>query len=396
MPPVLLTRSGTIGVISVDHPPVNALSHVVREGLAAALAAAADDPKLKIILIICEGKTFFAGADIREFGQKPREPRIRGLAQQIEDGAKPVVAAIHGTALGGGLELALGCHYRIAAAGARFGLPEVKLGLIPGGGGTQRLPRLIGVERALDLIVSGEIIDARKALSLGIVDAIVSGSLRDEALAFSERLPARVMASRRIGLRNILGVTPEWLDEAEKLVARRARGLLAPLHCAKAVRAACELPLADGVRAEAILAEGLVGTPQARALRHVFFSERKATGKNLLLAGAELRAAYVETIAALLREGAAASRLKAVLRRFGFERIGAHFPGSADGRSGAHVRTDDQVILQRVLHALHRAGEACFDEAAGIGPAEIDVTAIRTIGFPTYRGGPMFIKGEKI
>ena len=280
MPPVLLTRSGTVGVISVDHPPVNALSHVVREALAAVLAAAADDPKLKSILIICEGKTFFAGADIREFGQKPREPRIRGLAQQIEDGAKPVVAAIHGTALGGGLELALGCHYRIAAAGARFGLPEVKLGLIPGGGGTQRLPRLIGVERALDLIVAGEIIDARKALSLGIVDAIVSGSLRDEALAFSERLPA------------------------EKRVARRARGLLAPLHCAKAVRAACELPLSEGVRAEAILAEGLVGTSQARALRHVFFSERKAAGKNLLRAGAELRAAYVETIAALLREGA--------------------------------------------------------------------------------------------
>ena len=228
MPPVLLTRSGTVGVISVDHPPVNALSHVVREALAAVLAAAAADPKLKSILIICEGKTFFAGADIREFGQKPREPRIRGLAQQIEDGAKPVVSAIHGTALGGGLELALGCHYRIAAAGARFGLPEVKLGLIPGGGGTQRLPRLIGVERALDLIVAGEIIDARKALSLGIVDAIVSGSLRDEALAFSERLPARVMASRRIGLRNISGVTPEWLDAAEKRVARRARGLLAP------------------------------------------------------------------------------------------------------------------------------------------------------------------------
>ncbi|HEV7998139.1 MAG TPA: enoyl-CoA hydratase/isomerase family protein, partial [Stellaceae bacterium] len=164
-----LRRDGRIAIVIADNPPVNALKHEVRAGLAEALRRAGDDNAVEAVVIACAGRTFFAGADITEFGQKPRSPSLAEVIAQIEAMPKPVVAALHGTALGGGFELALACHFRVAAAAARMGLPEVKLGLLPGAGGTQRLPRLIGPEKALRMIVTGEPLGAAQALADGIV-----------------------------------------------------------------------------------------------------------------------------------------------------------------------------------------------------------------------------------
>ena len=182
--PVSYELVDDIGVITVDNPPVNALSHAVRQGLDDAIQAARQDAS-RVVLILCAGRTFIAGADITEFGKPPREPHLPDLCNTIEASPKPVVAALHGTALGGGLEVALSCHYRSAVPGAKLGLPEVKLGLLPGAGGTQRLPRLIGATAALDLIISGNPVDARRAASLGLVDRVVEGDdLREAALAW--------------------------------------------------------------------------------------------------------------------------------------------------------------------------------------------------------------------
>jgi len=172
-----LRRDGEIAVITADNPPVNALKHEVRAGLAEGLKHAREDTGVKAVVIACAGRTFFAGADITEFGKPPRAPSLHDVIAAIEAMPKPVVAALHGTALGGGFELALACHFRIAVPAARVGLPEVKLGLLPGAGGTQRLPRLVGPEKALEMIVTGEPIGAAEARVGGIIDEIVEGDL---------------------------------------------------------------------------------------------------------------------------------------------------------------------------------------------------------------------------
>ena len=186
--PVTLGRDGDVGIITINNPPVNALSQPVRAGLISALTAAAADNAIAALVIHCDGRTFIAGADIREFGKPPQPPGLTEVIDAVENCPKPVVAAIHGTALGGGFELALGCHYRVAVATARVGLPEVKLGLLPGAGGTQRLPRLIGPEAALEMIVSGNPVPAGKAAARGILDEIVEGDLRSGAIAFARKL----------------------------------------------------------------------------------------------------------------------------------------------------------------------------------------------------------------
>src|SRR5210317_196856 len=185
--PVSYELVDDIGVITVDNPPVNALSHAVRQGLQDAIQAAQQDAS-KAVLIVCAGRTFIAGADITEFGKPPREPHLPDLCNTIEASSKIVVAALHGTALGGGLEVALSCHYRCAVPGAKVGLPEVKLGLLPGAGGTQRLPRLVGAQAALDIIISGNPIGAEQAASLGLVDHVVDGELVESALAWCRGL----------------------------------------------------------------------------------------------------------------------------------------------------------------------------------------------------------------
>jgi 3-hydroxyacyl-CoA dehydrogenase len=273
--PVKLIRDGGVGIITVNNPPVNALSQPVRGGLKAALSEANADPGLSALVIHCEGRTFIAGADIREFGQPLKLPGLDEVIDAVENSPKPVVAAIHGTALGGGFEVTLGCHYRVAAPSAKVGLPEVKLGLLPGAGGTQRLPRLIGPETALPFIVDGVPIAAPKASALGIIDQIVEGDLRAGAIAFARKVAAEKRLLRKVSNLTVRVENPNFFAEFEKSIARKQRGFLAPFHCIKAVQAACELPFAEGCRRERELFLELMASPQSRAQRHVFFAERE-------------------------------------------------------------------------------------------------------------------------
>ncbi len=229
--------------------------------------------------LVCEGNTFIAGADIKEFGKPPQAPSLPDVIDSIENSRKPSVAVIHGTALGGGLEVALGCHYRIARKDAKVGLPEVKLGLLPGAGGTQRLPRLAGVAKALDMIVSGQPIGAAEALEHHIVDELFEGDLVEAGLAYAQRLIDEGRGPRRTG-EQTAGL--EGADNAELIaakhaeVAKRMRGLFSPLRCIAAVEAATKLPLAEGLKRERELFAECLQSPQRAALVHSFFAERQA------------------------------------------------------------------------------------------------------------------------
>ncbi|MCQ6262905.1 3-hydroxyacyl-CoA dehydrogenase NAD-binding domain-containing protein [Alcanivorax sp. MM125-6] len=266
---------GDIGVISVNYPPVNALGQGVREGLVACLRQGLDDDQAKALVVIGEGRTFPAGADIREFGKPPQGPALPDVVAEYEASDKLVVAAIHGTALGGGLEVALGCDYRVAVDSAKVGLPEVKLGILPGAGGTQRLPRLIGAQKALEVIVAGNPVKAKDALELGVVDELIGGDLLEGALAFARKLAADNAPLRRIRDLQAKKEDPDLFSNFEKSIARKQRGFKAPFHCIKAVQAAVELPFDEGMKRERELFAELLVSPESRAQRHVFFAERE-------------------------------------------------------------------------------------------------------------------------
>ena len=270
-----LRRDGEIGVVTVDNPPVNALKHEVRTGLAEALRQTRDDAAIKALVVACAGRTFFAGADITEFGKPPQPPGLGDVIAAIEAMPKPVVAALHGTALGGGFELALACHFRVAASGAHVGLPEIKLGLLPGAGGTQRLPRLIGPEKALKMIVTGDPIEAREAVAEGVIDEIVDGDLTAGAIAFARRAVAESRPLRLVRDREDKLVAEGFADAAEVLT-RRLRGREAPAACVEAVRNAIVLPFDEGLKREGELFRRLVAGDQSKAQRHIFFAEREA------------------------------------------------------------------------------------------------------------------------
>ncbi|MGA6097848.1 3-hydroxyacyl-CoA dehydrogenase NAD-binding domain-containing protein [Stutzerimonas marianensis] len=276
---VRLERRGAIALITVNNPPVNALGHAVRAGLQAAFQAAEADPEVTAVVLVCEGTTFMAGADIKEFGKPPQAPSLPEVIEVIEGSRKPSVAVIHGTALGGGLEVALGCHYRIARPDAKVGLPEVKLGLLPGAGGTQRLPRLAGVEKALDMIISGQPIGAAEALEHHIVDELFEGDLIEAGLTYARRLVEEGRGPRRSGeqTRGLEGADNEALIRAKHAeVAKRMPGLFSPLRCVAAVEVATKLPLAEGLKRERELFTECLNSPQRGALIHSFFAERQA------------------------------------------------------------------------------------------------------------------------
>jgi 3-hydroxyacyl-CoA dehydrogenase len=279
-PSVDLSRDREIAVVTADNPPVNALKHEVRAGLAEALQRTRDDAAVEAVVIACAGRTFFAGADIAEFGKPPRAPGLGEVIALIEAMPKPVVAALFGTALGGGFEVALACHFRVAAPTAQFGLPEVKLGLLPGAGGTQRLPRLVGPEKALRMIVTGEPIGAAEALAEGAVDEIAEGDLVGAAIAFARRAAAehRPLARLRDRDDRLLPIRadPRSFDLAAAALTRRLRGREAPAACVEAVRDAFTLPFDEGLRREGERFRKLVTGDQSKAQRHVFFAEREA------------------------------------------------------------------------------------------------------------------------
>ncbi|HKT71860.1 MAG TPA: 3-hydroxyacyl-CoA dehydrogenase NAD-binding domain-containing protein [Steroidobacteraceae bacterium] len=276
-----LTSQGGIAVLTIDSPPVNALSTAVRAGLDLGFRAALADGHIQAIVLICSGRTFIAGADISEFGKPDTGPDFPALMRFIENASKPVVAAIHGTALGGGLEVALICHYRVAVPAAKLGLPEVKLGLLPGGGGTQRLPRIVGVEAALDLITSGRSLDAAEALAAGLLDAVVEEShLREQAIAFAQRIVAEKRPLKRIrDLDDKVAAArgkPEIFTQFRRANARAFRGFKAPENIIKSIEAAVTLPFDAGMQRELELFTELLQSPESAAQRYAFFAEREA------------------------------------------------------------------------------------------------------------------------
>jgi 3-hydroxyacyl-CoA dehydrogenase len=280
---VTVVRDGDVGVLTVNNPPVNALSPGVPEGIMAGVEAFQKDATVRAIVLIGGGRTFIAGADIKEFGkitsgQKRDDVGLRTLLRTLENCPKPVVAAIHGTAFGGGLETALACHYRVAMAAAQVGQPEVKLGLIPGAGGTQRLPRLAGVAKAAEMCATGEPVSATDALRAGILDRIVDADLLQGAVAFAREVADRVGPPRRTrDLTDKLGdrsAALQALQAVRDSVRKRARGLMAPGKALDAVEAAVTLPFDEGCRREAELFRECLFSDQSRGLIHVFFGER--------------------------------------------------------------------------------------------------------------------------
>src|SRR5215471_6296863 len=275
--PISTRRHGDVLIVLSNNPPVNALGAAVRQGLVAAIGEAEADADVKSVVIACEGQTFFAGADITEFGKPPQQPWLPSVVDTIENCSKPVVAAIHGTAFGGGLEVALGSHYRVAVPSAKLGTPEVKLGLLPGAGGTQRLPRVAGVKKALEMCATGNPIGAKDAFACGLVDRLVEGELIQHAVAYAEEVkdvrPLPKSSERQDKLNEC---APDTFDTFRKENARKFRGFDAPEANIKAVKVACEKPYSEGVIEERKLFMELMSGTQAKAQQYFFFAERKA------------------------------------------------------------------------------------------------------------------------
>ena len=275
--PISTEIHGHVLIIRSDNPPVNALGASVRQGLVAGIEEAEATADVAAVVIICEGQTFFAGADITEFGKPPIMPWLPQVVDRIEACTKPVVAAIHGTALGGGLEVALGCHYRVAVASAKLGVPEVKLGLLPGAGGTQRLPRVAGVEKALQMVTSGAPIGAQEAYDIGLVDRLIEGDLLQHAVAYAtEVAQVRPLPLASAKQDKVDGTDPAVFDDFVKANARTFKGFEAPMKNLEAVRAATLKPYAEGVLDERKLFMELMSGEQAKAQQYFFFAERKA------------------------------------------------------------------------------------------------------------------------
>jgi 3-hydroxyacyl-CoA dehydrogenase len=353
-------REGPVAVVTIDNPPVNALSHAVRAGLAEAAGTLVPEAGVRAVLLICAGRTFLAGADIREFDQPFRPPGLGEVVDRIADSPVPWVAAIHGTAFGGGLEVALGCHWRIAVPSAQVGLPEVRLGIIPGAGGTQRLPRVAPLATAVEMVTTGNPLAAPAALGAGIIDRLAEGDLREAGLALAREV--MVVPVRRMDPAPADDGGADWAALAAE-VARRARGQESPGRALEALRAAFRLPLAEGLRAERAIIEPLFASPQSLALRHAFFAERAVAkppglgeakprpldrivvaGGGLMGAGiaaAALGAGLAVTLIERDADAAAAGRARVADLVGGAERRGLIGSAEAEGRLARLTATAD-------------------------------------------------------
>lgn len=275
---VQFSKRGNIGIITIDSPPVNALGHAVRQGIAEGLAAATADDDVKAVVLHCAGRTFIAGADITEFGKPFQEPGLDTVMNAMEQSTKPVIAAIHGTALGGGLETAMACHYRCAVATAQVGQPEVNLGLVPGAGGTQRLPRLVGLEMGAEMNAGGAPISAILAKEHGLIDEIIDGDLLDGAVAYAERLVAEGAPLRRVrDIEYPKDIPADLFDNLRKKYAKIKRGFEAPQRNIDLVEASTKLPFDEGMKKEQEVFFECMMSVQSAAQRHLFFAERQAS-----------------------------------------------------------------------------------------------------------------------
>ena len=275
-----IEKDGNISIITLNSPPVNALSAPVREGLHKGISEARNDKETEAIVIICEGRTFIAGADISEFGKEPKGPSLFEVQEFIEDSDKPVIAAIHGTALGGGLEGALTCHYRIAVPSAKCGLPEVNLGLLPGAGGTQRLPRVVGVEKALQMVTSGQHVPAKQCLEMGLVDEISNeDNLRQDSISFAKKIVSENRPLVKISEMNDKVEAARGNENIFKdfraSIERKARGFLAPEYNIQCIEAAVNKSFTEGIKVERKLFMELVTGTQSAAQRYAFFAQRQ-------------------------------------------------------------------------------------------------------------------------
>lgn len=307
----------SIGVITLNNPPVNALSQALREGMKNAIESAQEDDS-KALVILCEGSTFIAGADIAEFGKPPKEPSLPDVLTVIENSQKLVIAALHGMALGGGFETALACHYRCAVATAKMGLPEAKLGLLPGAGGTQRVPRLTGVKAALDIITVGDPISAVEGENLNLIDRVIEGELLDGAVSYAKELIANQASLRRVRDLDIDRdrVNNEIFERYRERLARKKRGQIAPQHIVSCVEAAVKLPIEEGLAEERRLFEECLHSEQSAAMRHLFFAERKAAKVEELPKGSPVR---VLTSAAVIGSGTMGAGIAVCLANAGIQ-----------------------------------------------------------------------------
>jgi 3-hydroxyacyl-CoA dehydrogenase len=278
---VRVERHDDIAIVVANYPPVNIIGAAVRSGLGRALQALTSMSDIHAVLLRCEGSTFFSGADMNEFAGPPKECEYRELFGRLESLAVPVIAAIHGTVMGGGLEIALACHYRVAARGTRFGLPEVTLGIIPGAGGTQRMPRLIGIEKTLDMILNARPVDTGYALATGFLDEVIEGDLQGGGVAYARRLLAAGGGPRQTRARPVAPVSREVLERFRAQATAKYPNRQAPLTAIEAVSAAATLPFEEGLALEERLVNAAKRTPESRGSVHVFFAERdtrKLTG----------------------------------------------------------------------------------------------------------------------
>ncbi len=273
--PISLAVEDGIAVITVDNPPVNAISAAMRRGLLDAVRQLAQDSSVKAVAIYGAGRTFIAGADIGEFGGTMALPLLRNVLVELEQLPQPVVVALHGTALGGGVELALACHYRIAEQGAKLGFPEITLGVVPGAVGTQRLPRLIGASKALSMFLDGRPVGAADAKALGLVDDVFQGDPRTAAIAYAKQLVAAGKGPRRACDAKVTPLSEEEIATFRAQAARQHRGMITPELDIAAVRASWELPFARGQAVEEALSDGSLSTPESKSMRHLFFAERR-------------------------------------------------------------------------------------------------------------------------
>lgn len=344
----IISENG-IAVVTIDNPPVNALSQALRQALVEAVAKLDADAAVKAVVLICAGRTFIAGADVSEFGKPPQPPHLPDVVATIEGARKPWVAAIHGSALGGGLEVALGCAWRVAVASASLGLPEVKLGIIPGAGGTVRLPRLIGPAAAVELVTSGSPVDAKKAEGLGLVDAVIEGDLLAGAIAFANGAAGKTRPEP-ISSRAVVPVEAGFWEGAEKAVAAKAKREAAPLRALASVRRASETDFASAMAFERETFLDLRGSQQASALRHVFFAERAAPRPPELagITPRDIRSA------AVIGGGTMGAGIAAALRDAGLPVILIERDAAAVERGLANIRAiyDGSVKRGRMTQAI--------------------------------------------
>ena len=286
-----IEKQGSIGIIWIDNPPVNAISHAVRQGIVDAIETAAQDDDIEALVLACRGRTFLAGADITEFGRPMQPPSLPEVIDTVAASEKIVVAALFGTALGGGFEVALGCNYRISLRSGKVGLPEINLGLLPGAQGTQRLPRAAGVDFALKTITSGKPVSADDALEAGAIDRVVDDNIVEEAVKYAQELVAENAPLRRTHEISIDAgkYDAEYFAAFRKSIARKTRGMTAPERIVRCVEAAVSMPFAEGAAFEREMFMACRDDPQSAALQHVFFAEREAAKVPGLLKDAPLR-----------------------------------------------------------------------------------------------------------